>query len=165
LDQLFGQQNSLKPCVGVRQHDSLNEQSGRKRTGRKPIHPIKRASSPHLAFRGGAVELNEWTSTANGDARFRFGRTGLKRECSGRRCRRGACLCSRSLRHLPCRRTQQRVASGRRHRAELSGYYKHQGDDGDGSPGVPDDLAPKDAKPDPHARTDSGRVRLHPELT
>ena len=33
---------------------------------------------------GGADELNEWTSTANGDARFRFGRTGLERECSGR---------------------------------------------------------------------------------
>jgi hypothetical protein len=39
---------------------------------------------------GGADELNEWTSTANGDARFHFGRTGLECECSGRRSRRGS---------------------------------------------------------------------------
>ena len=38
-------------------------------------------------------------------------------------------LAKRAL--LPCRRTHKCVASDRRHRPELSGYFKHQRDDGD----------------------------------
>jgi hypothetical protein len=72
---------------------------------------------------------------------------------------------SRSLQLLPCRRTHKCIASDRRHRPELSRYCKHQGDDGDGSAGFSDDLAPKDAKPDSDARTDRRCNRLYPELT
>src|SRR5215831_1757803 len=57
------------------------------------------------------------------------------------------------------------IASDRRHRPELSRHCKHQGYDGDGSAGFPYDFTPKYAKPDPHARSDSGCDRLYTELT
>src|SRR5262249_51688917 len=62
-------------------------------------------------------------------------------------------------------RTNKCIASDRRHRPELSGHCKRQGYDGDGSAGFPDDFTSKYAKPDPHARSDSGCDRLYPELT
>jgi len=77
----------------------------------------------------------------------------------------GRALRTRSLRFPSHRRTHERVTSGRCNRPELSGYCQYQGDDRDGSARLPDHLAPEDAEPDPHARSDHRRNRLHPELT
>jgi len=77
----------------------------------------------------------------------------------------GRAFARENLQLLPRRRINRCIASNRRHWPELSRHCKHQGDDGDGYAGFPDDFAPKDAKPDPHTRSDSRCERLYPELT
>src|SRR5215510_6150183 len=109
--------------------------------------------------------LGDGASKARSDGCSRSDRNSFQSECSGRRCGRGAYFRSRSLQLLPYRRTNKCVASDRRHRPELSRHCKHQGYDGDGSAGFPHDFTSKYAKPDPHARSDSGCDRLYPELT
>src|SRR6516165_12076688 len=85
-------------------------------------------------------------------ARCNSGPLGRERACAGWRCGCRARLRSRRVPCLPYGGGQAAEAKTDCYRTGLPGYRQYSRHDRDRSTGVPDNVAPEDAEPDPHAR-------------
>jgi hypothetical protein len=103
-------------------------------------------------------DASAWTCDGT---RCRSDRIGVQGSCTGWRYRGRARLRTRGLPAVPYRRALRRLDQDSCHRSSVPRYREHPGDDGDGPPGVPDELPFENAEPDPQAGTDGGCDRLY----